>query len=143
MNHTGTAVLLSAALGFLLFAHPAEGTQSSLLAPRLKGVVISHSERVLVIDQVLRAAAEQPRTARIVLSARTRIAGRRTTAAAIRVNDLVRADGILAPDGSLEALHLEVVLTADEISVAHSAPAGLSGRFWQWILNGSLTIPLP
>jgi len=143
MNHTGTAVLLSTALGFLLFVQPAEGAQSTSLVPRVKGVVIARSERVLVIDQVLRSSAGQSRTARVVLSTRTHVAGRRTTAAAIRVDDLVRADGVESTDGSLEALYVEVVLVAEEVSVARPAPAGASGLFWDWIRTGGITIPLP
>ena len=143
MTRTGTAVLLSAALGFLLFVHPAEGTQKASLAPRVKGVVISRSERVLVIDQVLRAADGQPRTTRVVMTSRTHVGGRRTAAAAIRLNDLVRADGVPSGDGSLEGLPVEVVLKGEEMSISRRPPEGLTGLFWQWILNRGLTIPLP
>ena len=143
MSRTGTAALVSAALGFLLFVPPAEGTQTISLVPRLKGVVISRSERVLIVDQVLRAPQGQPRTRRVVLSPDTQVGGRRTAAAAIRVHDLIRADGRESADGSLEALLVEVVLTGEEISLARAAPAGPSNVFWQWVLKGSLAIPLP
>jgi len=137
-----TAALVSAALGFLLIVHPAEGTQKAPLAPRLKGVVIARSEHLLVVDQVLRTAG-QPRTVRVILTSRTQVAGRRGTGGAIRIHDLIRAEGVESADGSLEALHVEVVLTAEEISVTRPAPAGPWGPFWEWIRTGSLSFPLP
>ena len=141
MSRTGTAVLLAASLGFLLFVHPAEGALNAPLAPRVKGVVLSRSDDVLIVDQVLRSAAGESRTVKILISPRTRIGGRRSAAGDICVRDLIRADGIASPDGTLEALNLEVVLTADEISLGR--PAGTaSGLLWQWILNGSLAVPL-
>jgi hypothetical protein len=142
MSRTGTAVLLAAALGLLLFVHPAEGALNTPLAPRVKGVVLSCSDGVLIVDQVLRSASRQSRTAKILISPRTRISGRRSAAAAIRVQDLIRADGIQAADGSLEALNVEVVLTADEVSVGRPAQTNTPGLLWRWIFNGGLTFPL-
>jgi hypothetical protein len=105
-------------------------------------VVLSRADDVLLIDQVLGSPSRQSRTARIVISSRTHIGGRRNAAAAIRIGDLVRADGVASPDGSLEALYLEVVLTVEEISMGRPVATGTSGLLWQWILHGSLTIPL-
>jgi hypothetical protein len=143
MRLTGTAVVLSAALGILLLNPPAEGAPRAPLVPRVKGIVLSRSEDILVVDQVARAAAGQPRTVRVTISPRTLVAGRRTSAAAIRPDDLIRADGLAALDGSLAALHIEVVLTADEIGLGRPSTAGLNGVFWEWIRRGALTIPLP
>ncbi len=143
MLRAGTAVGLTAALGFLLFAAPAEGTQDTSLAPRVKGVVISRTEQALIVDQVLALDTALARTVRVVMTWRTHVAGRRNAAPAISVRDLVRADGFYLPDGSLEALHVEVILTAEEALVARRPLAGFAGMFWNWILNGSLSIPLP
>jgi hypothetical protein len=143
MRHTGTAVALTAALGFLLLNPPAEGAPGAPLAPRVKGVVLSRSECVLVVDQIALPAAGQSRTVRVLVSPRTRIAGRRTDAAAIRADDLIRADGLAVPDGSLEALHIEVILTANEVAIGRPSQAGFGGLLWEWIRHGSLTIPLP
>lgn len=142
MSRTGTAVLLAAALGLLLFVDPAEGALNAPLAPRVKGVVLSRSDDVLIVDQVLGSAGRESRTVKILISPRTRISGRRSAAGAICVRDLIRADGVESPDGTLEALNLEVVLTADEISLGRPAQTGASGLLWQWILNGSLAFPL-
>jgi hypothetical protein len=143
MNRPGTAVLVGAALGaVLLFIPPAEGAPRTALAPRVKGVVISRSAGLLIIDQVLLAESGQPRTAQVVISPRTRVAGRRSAAPDISVHDLIRADGIRLPDGSLEALHIEIVLTAEEISRGRPAQSGFSSLFWDWVLRGSVSIPL-
>lgn len=134
---------LTAALGFLLFNPPAEGTPRAPLAPRVKGVVLSCSAQVLIVDQVVAPAPGQSRTVRVLISPRTRIAGRRTDADAIRADDLIRADGVNAPDGSLEALHIEVILTAGDVGLGGPAGTGPGGLLWEWIRHGSLTIPLP
>jgi hypothetical protein len=136
-------VVLTAALGFLLFNSPAEGAPRTPLAPRVKGVVLSCSTQVLVVDQVLTPAPGQSRTVRVIVSPQTQIAGRRTDAAAIRADDLIRADGFTAPDGSLEALHIEVILTAGDVGIGGPGRAGPEGLLWEWIRHGSLTLPLP
>jgi hypothetical protein len=136
-------VALTAALGLLLFNPPAEGAPRAPLAPRVKGVVLSRSAQVLVVDQVVAPAPGQSRTVRVIVSPRTQIAGRRTDAAAIRADDLIRADGLTGPDGSLEALHIEVILTAGEVGLGGPPRAGSEGLLWEWIRHGSLTIPLP
>jgi len=143
MRHSGTAVALTAALGFLLLNPPAEGAPPAPLAPRVKGIVLSRSEQVLVVDQVALPAPRQSRTVRVLVSPHTRIAGRRTTADAIRADDLIRADGLAAPGGGLEALHIEVILTAGDVGMGRPSRAGFGGLLWEWIRHGSLTLPLP
>lgn len=143
MHRAGTTALLSAALGVLLLVLPAESAQRTPFAPPVKGVVLGRLEQVLIVDQVLGPPVGHSRTVRVLVSSRTLITGRRTDVVAIRRDDLIRADGVVAADGSLDASAIEVILTAGDMALRRPGRGGRSGLLWDWILTGSLSLPLP
>lgn len=75
----------------------------------------------------------------VALTPATVVAGVRAAAPEIALRDLVRVEGTREPGGRIVARRVDVVLAAEGLS--RSRPT--YSVFWNWVVNGSLSLPLP
>jgi len=127
--------MLAAALLLIasLLALPAAASPGRLVA--VKGFVLSREGEVLVVQRGAGAPV------RVVLGPETVVTGGRGSAAEIAVHDLVSAEGSAGADEAIRAARVDVVLTADGLTVGRPASAGGAGAFWRWLANSALAAP--
>ncbi len=131
---TRAAVVAAAmAAAFLLIA--AASAQTALDTGTVKGSVVERTEETLLLTPGGSARY------RVMLTPRTVVRGQRRTVQEIAVHDYVRVDGRFVNPQRIEANVIEVLLTAGGLSISANR-AGLAGVFWNWILNGGITIPV-
>ena len=127
------AVALLLVLNFWPAAVAAAGPEMTV-----KGFVVSRSEGALAIRHVDRSMVT------VRLMSATVISGVRASGGEIAVGDLIRAEGVREGDGSgddvILASRVEVVLGAEALERSHRPVT--TSVFWNWILNGSLSVPL-
>ncbi|HET6946693.1 MAG TPA: hypothetical protein VFJ45_02645 [bacterium] len=103
----------------------------------VKGFVVSRSVGALAIRHIDGSMV----TVRLMNA--TVISGVRASRGEIALGDLIRAEGVREGDGSgddvILASRVEVVLGAEALERSRPAPTSV---FWNWILNGSLSVPL-
>lgn len=100
----------------------------------LKGFVVARSEQTLSVRH-----GNGPVTP-VLLSAATVIGGLRRSPGEITVNDVVRVEGVRAAGGGVAAHRVDVVLAAEGF---RRAQPEYNSVFWNWVVNGSLSVPLP
>ncbi|HEU4797509.1 MAG TPA: hypothetical protein VFT63_01195, partial [bacterium] len=59
------------------------------------------------------------------------------------VNDLIRAEGVSAPDHGVQATLIDVVLAGEGLAMGRRNGNGKTNILLNWIMNGKLTIDLP
>lgn len=99
----------------------------------LKGFVTARSEGTITVRN------GDGSMVTVVLGPTTVVSGVRTAAPEIALNDLVRVEGMREPGGRVVARRVNVVLSAD--GLRRSRPT--YSVFWEWVVNGSFSLPLP
>jgi hypothetical protein len=125
------------ALVLLLSLLPVSSAASAESFLTIKGFVVSRS------DQVLTVRNGGGIIARVIIGPATAVTGLRGSADAIGVNDLIRAEGISAPDHGVQATLIDVVLAGEGLAMGRRNGNGKTTILLNWIMNGKLTIDLP
>jgi len=104
----------------------------------VKGFVVSRSAGALALRHVDGSMVT------VRLMSATVISGVRTSGGEIAVGDLIRAEGVREGDRHgddvILASRVEVVLGAETLERSHRRVT--TNVFWNWVLNGSLSVPL-
>ena len=125
------------ALGLLLTLLPLTSTVSAESFLTVKGFVVSRSDQVLTVHN------GGGTKVRVLIGPATLIKGLRASPDAIGVNDLIRAEGVSAPDHGVQATLIEVVLAGEGLAMGRRNGNGTTNILLNWIMNGKLTIDLP
>lgn len=126
-----------AALVLLISLLPVSSATSAEPFHTVKGFVVSRS------DQVLTVRNGGGTNARVIIGPATLVTGLRASTDAIGVNDLIRAEGVSAPDHGVQAQFIEVVLAGEGLAMGRRARNGTTSILLNWIMNGKLTFDLP
>lgn len=124
-------------LVLLLSLVPVTSAASAEPFVTVKGFVVSRSDQVLTIQNGGGVKV------RVLMGPATLVRGLRASAAAIGVNDLIRAEGVSAPDHGVQAALIEVVLAGEGLAMGRRNGNGTTNILLNWIMNGKLTIALP
>jgi len=125
------------ALGLLLTLLPLTSTVSAESFLTVKGFVVSRSDQVLTVHN------GGGTKVRVLIGPATLVKGLRASPAAIGVNDLIRAEGVSAPDHGVQAMLIDVVLAGEGLAMGRRNGNGTTNILLNWIMNGKLTIDLP
>lgn len=125
------------ALVLLLSLLPVTSAASAEQFLSVKGFVVSRS------DQVLTVRNGGGTNVRVIIGPATLVTGLRGSADAIGVNDLIRAEGVSAPDHGVQATLIDVVLAGEGLAMGRRNGNGKTNILLNWIMNGKLTIDLP
>jgi len=125
------------ALGLLLTLLPLTSAVSAESFLTVKGFVVSRSDQVLTVHN------GGGTKVRVLLGPATLVKGLRASPAAIGVNDLIRAEGVSAPDHGVQAMLIDVVLAGEGLAMGRRNGNGTTNILLNWIMNGKLTIDLP
>jgi hypothetical protein len=134
-----TAVLLTVLLvvpGLLSHSVAGAATRSLPLQDfQTKGFVTARTEWSMTV-------LEGGRAVEVVVTARTRVLGRRHVFAKIVVDDVVRVEGTMMADRRLLASQVEVLLEADGMKMTPPPAPGLVGKMLSVIMSGGITVPI-
>jgi len=125
------------ALGLLLTLLPLTSAVSAESFLTVKGFVVSRSDQVLTVHN------GGGTKVRVLIGPATLIKGLRASPDAIGVNDLIRAEGVSAPDHGVQAMLIDVVLAGEGLAMGRRNGNGTTNILLNWIMNGKLTIDLP
>lgn len=127
-----------AALVLLLTLLPVTSANSAETFLAVKGFVVSRSDRVLTIHDAGGTKV------RVLIGPATIVRGLRASPEAIGVNDLIRAEGVAAPDHGVQAALIEVVFAGEGLALgARRNGNRTTNILLNWIMNGKLTFDLP
>jgi len=125
------------ALGLLLTLLPLTSAVSAESFLTVKGFVVSRSDQVLTVHN------GGGTKVRVLIGPATLVKGLRASPAAIGVNDLIRAEGVSAPDHGVQAMLIDVVLAGEGLAMGRRNGNGTTNILLNWIMNGKLTFDLP